>query len=29
LEDRIVKRIARKHGDVFLRADFSDMGSYV
>jgi hypothetical protein len=28
LEDSIAKRIARKRGDVFLRADFSDMGSY-
>jgi len=28
LEARLSKRIARKRGDVFLRADFSDMGSY-
>ena len=28
LEERLVKRIARKRGDVFLRADFDDMGGY-
>src|ERR1700722_11499395 len=28
LEQRLEKRIARKRGDVFLRADFSDMGGY-
>lgn len=28
LEQRLKKRIARKHGDVFLRADFDDMGGY-
>ena len=28
LEERLEKRIARKRGDVFLRADFSDMGGY-
>ncbi len=28
LEERLAKRIARKRGDVFLRADFSDMGGY-
>jgi hypothetical protein len=28
LEARLLRRIARKRGDVFLRADFSDMGSY-
>lgn len=28
LEERLVKRIARKRSDVFLRADFSDMGGY-
>jgi hypothetical protein len=28
LEVQILKRIARKRGDVFLRADFGDMGSY-
>ena len=28
LAERVAKRIARKRGDVFLRADFSDMGSY-
>ncbi len=28
LEDRLLKRIARKRGDVFLRADFEDMGGY-
>lgn len=28
LEDRLEKRIARKRGDVFLRADFSDLGGY-
>jgi hypothetical protein len=28
LETRIQKRIARKRGDVFLRADFSDLGDY-
>jgi len=26
LEDRIAKRMARKRGDVFLCADFSDLG---
>jgi len=28
LEERLIKRIARTRGDVFLRADFSDMGGY-
>jgi hypothetical protein len=28
LEERLEKRIARKRGDVFLRADFSDLGGY-
>jgi hypothetical protein len=28
LEERLSKRIARKRCDVFLRADFSDLGSY-
>jgi hypothetical protein len=28
LEDRLVKRIDRKRGDVFLRADFEDLGGY-
>lgn len=28
LETRISKRIARKRSDVFLRADFSDLGGY-
>lgn len=28
LEDRIAKRIARKRSDVFLRADFRDLGTY-
>ena len=28
LEERLEKRIARKRGDVFLRADFDDMGGY-
>jgi hypothetical protein len=28
LETRILKRIERKRGDVFLRADFSDLGGY-
>lgn len=28
LETRIQKRIARKRGDVFLRADFEDLGGY-
>lgn len=28
LETRLVKRIARKQGDVFLRADFDDLGGY-
>jgi hypothetical protein len=28
LERRMANRIARKRGDVFLRADFRDMGSY-
>jgi hypothetical protein len=28
LENRILKRIARKRGDVFLRADFGDLGGY-
>jgi hypothetical protein len=28
LETKILKRIDRKRGDVFLRADFSDLGGY-
>jgi Family of unknown function (DUF6088) len=28
LETRIVNRIERKRGDVFLRADFEDLGGY-
>jgi hypothetical protein len=28
LEDRLLKRIERKRGDVFLRADFGDLGGY-
>lgn len=28
LETRVVKRIARKRSDVFLRADFKDLGGY-
>jgi len=28
LEERLEKRIARKRGDVFLRADFDNMGGY-
>ena len=28
LEERLSNRIARKRGDVFLRADFSDLGGY-
>jgi hypothetical protein len=28
LQTRVMKRIARKRGDVFLRADFSDLGGY-
>jgi hypothetical protein len=28
LEGRVLKRIARKRGDVFLRADFRDLGGY-
>ena len=28
LEARLLKRIARKRGDVFLRADFADLGDY-
>jgi len=28
LEQRLERRIARKRGDVFLRADFSDLGGY-
>ncbi len=28
LEERLAKRIARKRGGVFLRADFGDMGGY-
>jgi hypothetical protein len=28
LQDRLEKRIARKRGDVFLRADFADLGGY-
>lgn len=28
LETRVLKRIDRKRGDVFLRADFKDLGGY-
>ena len=28
LETRLLKRIARKRGDVFLRVDFDDLGGY-
>ena len=28
LEERVAHRIARKRGDVFLRADFRDLGDY-
>ena len=28
LETRVMKRIDRKRGDVFLRSDFSDLGGY-
>jgi hypothetical protein len=28
LETRLLKRIDRKRGDVFLRADFNDLGGY-
>lgn len=28
LQTRILKRIDRKHGDVFLRSDFKDLGGY-
>ena len=28
LEARLMKRIERKRGDVFLRADFKDLGGY-
>ena len=28
LETRLLKRIDRKRGDVFLRADFEDLGGY-
>jgi hypothetical protein len=28
LEERLEKRLTRKRGDVFLRADFSDLGGY-
>jgi hypothetical protein len=28
LETQLLKRIARKRGDVFLRTDFSDLGGY-
>ncbi len=28
LQTRMMKRIARKRGDVFLRADFRDLGGY-
>lgn len=28
LEERLAMRIARKRGDVFLRADFDDLGGY-
>lgn len=29
LETKLAKRIDRKRGDVFLRADFNDLGGYV
>jgi hypothetical protein len=28
IENQLSKRIDRKHGDVFLRADFADLGGY-
>jgi len=28
LEAKLLKRIARKRGDVFLRSDFADLGGY-
>ena len=28
LKTRLLKRIARKRGDVFLRADFDNLGGY-
>lgn len=28
LETKLMKRVARKRGDVFLRADFADLGGY-
>jgi hypothetical protein len=28
LEDRLLKRVGRKRGDVFLRADFENLGGY-
>ena len=28
LEDRLLKRIDRKRGDAFVRADFGDLGGY-
>ena len=28
LKTRVLKRIERKRGDVFLRSDFSDLGGY-
>jgi hypothetical protein len=28
LEERLLKRIDRKRGDVFLRSDFEDLGGY-
>jgi hypothetical protein len=28
LEQRLIQRIDRKRGDVFLRADFADLGGY-
>jgi hypothetical protein len=28
LEERLAERIARKRGDVFMRADFDDLGGY-
>jgi hypothetical protein len=28
LETKLLKRIARKRGDVFLRSDFADLGGY-
>ena len=28
LEERMVKRISRKRGDAFVRADFEDIGGY-